>query len=194
MGTNSKATKDTQAVLAEKLAAGTAKHFPAGSSLPVGGVTLTLVQIETQLTGFASLRNDVNTARAALQAKLAAENAQATAAHAFMGALVRIVRGAFGSQPDVLADFGLQPNKAKTPLTVEQMAASVAKRAATRAARGTMGSKAKLAIKGNVTGVVVKPVTAATAAQPVAAVGSGSGTSATASAAPSATATPAAHS
>jgi hypothetical protein len=186
---NSKETKSTQSALAASLATGVAKRFPAGSTLPIGGVTLTIAQIETELNGFASLRTDVDTARAALQAKLAAENAQATAMRAFISALVRIVMGAFGNQPDVLADFGLQPDKPKTPLTVEQKAAAAAKREATRAARGTKGSKAKLAITGNVTGVVVTPVTTATAAQPVAATGTSGGTSAPATGA-TATATP----
>ena len=180
MGTNNNSNrqKGTQAVLAEKFAAGMQKHFPAGSSLVVEGVLLTLAAIGTKLTGFALLRSDVDTARAALEAKFAVETAQATAMRAFFNALKRIVRGMFGNQPDVMADFGLQPNKPRAPLTVEQKAAAAAKRTATRAARGTKGSKAKLAIRGNVTGVVVTPVTAASAAQPAAAVGINGGTSA----------------
>jgi hypothetical protein len=187
MGTKSKTTKGTQAALAVKLAAGAQKHLAAGSSLTVGGTLLTLAQIESQLTGFASLRNDVDAARAALQAKLVVETAQTAAINAFISAFVRIVRGMFGNQPDVLADFGLQPTKAKTPLTVEQKVAAAAKRAATRAARGTKGSKAKLAITGNVTGVVVTPVTAAAPSQPAAA----NGTTGTGTASSSATTTPA---
>jgi hypothetical protein len=140
-------------------------------------VTLTIAQIETQLNGFASLRTNVDPARAAFQAKIATESAQATAMRAFISALVRIVRGAFGNQPDVLAGFGLEPIKPKTPLTVEQKAAAAAKRAATRAARGTKGSKAKLAITGDVTGVVVTPVTTAPAEPPAAATGTSGGTS-----------------
>jgi hypothetical protein len=190
MGTNTKSkTKSTQAVLAASLAAGALKHFPAGSSMAVGGVTLTMAQIETKLTGFASFRDAVEAARAALQAKLAAEEAQATDMNAFLDAFVKIVRGSFGNQPDVLADFGLEPEQAATPLTVEQKVAAAAKRKATRAARGTTGSKAKLKITGNVTGVTVTPVTTATPAQPAAGVGTSSGTSAPATGA-TATATP----
>ena len=179
MGTNTKTKqKGTQAVLAASLAAGALKHFAVGISMPVGGVMLTLAQIETTLTSFASLRNGVDTARAALQAKLAVETAQAVAMSAFIDAFVKIVRGCFGNQPDVLADFGLAPEKPKTPLTVEQKLAAAAKRKATRVARGTKGSKAKLAITGNVTGVVVTPVTTATPTQPAAAAGTTGGTGA----------------
>lgn len=190
MTTAKKPTKTTKAALAAQLATGAAKHFPAGIQLPLGGATLTLAQVEAQLQSYASLRGDVDTARAALQAKLAAEANQSTAMNAFLSAFVKIVRGLFGSQPDVLADFGLQPEKPRTPLTVEQKAAAAAKRAATRAARGTKGSKAKQAIHGGVTGVVVTPVTAS----PTAPAAGGAGTSATASVqAPSATAAPATH-
>jgi hypothetical protein len=187
--TKSKRQKGTQAALATNLAAGAQKRFPAGSSLSVGGVMLTLASIVTKLQGFAALRANVETARAALQAQLALESAQAIAMDAFIDAFVKIVRGSFGNQPDVLADFGLEPEKAATPLTVEEKAAAKAKAKATREARGTVGSKAKLKITGNVTGVTVTPVTTATPTQPTAAVGSGGGTSA-----PSATAPPAPHS
>jgi len=190
MATSKKSNgKDALAVLAASLAAGAQKHFPAGSSLSVGGAMLTLVQIAAQLNGFAALRTDVDTARAALDTKIAAETAQATAMRAFMSAFERIVRGSFGNQPDVMADFGLAPNKVRAPLTVVQKAAAAAKRKATRAARGTTSSKAKQAIKGNVTGVVVTPVTAE---PPAAATGTTSGTDAPANAqGPSAPAAPA---
>jgi len=61
----------------------------------------------------------------------------------------------------VLADFGIQPPKVRVPLTVEAKAAAAAKRAATRAARHTMGSQQKKAVKGDVTGIVMTPITAA---------------------------------
>jgi hypothetical protein len=82
---------------------------------------------------------------------------------AFFIAFIAYVRSAFGNSPDVLADFGLSPKKARTPLTVEQKAAAAAKRKATRQARGTRGPKAKLSVTGNVTGVIVTPVTASPA-------------------------------
>jgi hypothetical protein len=63
-----------------------------------------------------------------------------------------------------LADFGLQPPKARKPLTNEQRAAAVAKLRATRAARGTTSKKQKLSVKGDVTGVQITPVRTAPAA------------------------------
>jgi hypothetical protein len=67
------------------------------------------------------------------------------------------VKAAHGTSPEALAAFGLHP-KARVPLTVEAQAAAIAKRAATRAARHTMGSRQKKAVKGDVTGVVVTPI------------------------------------
>jgi hypothetical protein len=73
----------------------------------------------------------------------------------------------FASDAAALADLGLKPPKARAPLTAEQKAAAKAKAKATRIARGTTGPKAKKAIKGNVTGVQITPVTAsATASEP----------------------------
>jgi hypothetical protein len=50
----------------------------------------------------------------------------------------------------MLADFGITPPKARTPLSADQKAAAVAKRKATRAIRHTLGPKQKKNIKGTV--------------------------------------------
>ena len=172
MSTTKKPTKTTKAALAEKLAEGAAKHFPSGIQLPIEGATLTIPQIQSKLTGFAVLRSDVEAARSNLQSKLAVEAAQAPDMDAFISAFVAIVKGSFGGQPDVLTDFGLPAPKPRAQLTVSQKAAAVAKRTATREARGTKGNKAKQAIHGDVTGVVVTPVTSTKAAgEPTAATG-----------------------
>jgi hypothetical protein len=77
-----------------------------------------------------------------------------------MAALMQYVRLTFSGSPDVLADFGLKPRKAPTPLTAEQKAAANAKRQATRAARGITTKAAKQAKTGNVIGVSITPVLA----------------------------------
>jgi hypothetical protein len=60
----------------------------------------------------------------------------------------------------VLADFGFAPPKAATR-TPEEKAAAAAKAKATREARHTLGKSQKKTVKGNVTGIVVTPVTSA---------------------------------
>jgi hypothetical protein len=92
------------------------------------------------------------------------EKREAPALRAFYFAVVAFVRVAYEGAPEILANFGLSPKKVKKPLSGEQQAAAAAKRAATRAARGTIGKRKKAGIKGSVTGVVVTPVTATPAA------------------------------
>jgi hypothetical protein len=162
-----KQNKGTEAALATQLVSGTQKHFATIASLMFAGGSFTPAQVVAQLQQLATLRTDADNAKAALQAKLAADTVQAPALLTFQRAYVQFVKATFGNSPDVLADFGLKAKKARTPLTVEQKAASVAKSAATRSARGTKGAKQKLAVSGAVTGVVVTPVTAAKPAAPV---------------------------
>ncbi len=160
--------KNSAAALASNLIAGTQKHLASGS-LQFAGGTFTGPQIVTKLQQIVTLRGDVNAAKAATTVKVDAEKAQLPGLSDFMTALVQALKVAFGTQADVLADFGLPPTKARTPLTVQQKAAAAAKREATRAARGTKSDKAKKDIKGAVTGVVVTPVVAGPAAPAAAA-------------------------
>ncbi|MGH7439052.1 MAG: hypothetical protein ACRENE_25465 [Polyangiaceae bacterium] len=151
--------KATRASLAESLAAGTKKHLGAASSLAFGGGALTPAEVEAFLQRLADLRAAVESGKAEAAARIAEERAQAPALHGQMKAYVSFVRARFGDQPDVLADFGLEPRKARTPLTIDEQAAAVAKRKATRQARHTMGKKQKKKVKGDVVGVSVIPVT-----------------------------------
>jgi hypothetical protein len=155
-GTN----KTNEAALALKLAAGTQKHLGTAAELFVDGGSITPAQVIANLNEYAALRADVESAKAAYQAKLAVEQKQGAPLRSFYGAYIRFVHVAYDGAPAVLVDFGLAPKKARAPLTTEQRAAVKAKAAATRAARGTLGKKQKLLVKGQVTGVVVTPVTA----------------------------------
>jgi hypothetical protein len=150
-----------QASLAQQLIAGTQKHLATTGSLRFAGGTFTPSQVEAQLQALVTLRTDAETAKAAAKAKVAAEKAQLPALRAFLLGFVELIKAQFGTQPDVLADFGLQPKKARKPMSPEQKAAAKAKRAATRTARGIIGTRKRAAVKGDVTGVVITPVTAA---------------------------------
>ena len=149
----------------QALVAGTQKHFPNGS-FTLGNVTYTtasLVQaiqvLEDALTAVdaaqASARDAVNALRAA----------EATAAP-LLRDYRNFLRVTFGAAATPLAEFGMPPPKARTPLGSEQRLAATAKMRATRLARGTTSKKQKLAIKGDVTGVLVTPVTHADPASP----------------------------
>ena len=162
---NSKPGKKNSADRAEALSTGTTKHFPnASQTLTIGGEAYTVTQVNGNLGQIVSLRAASNDAKANAKAKVGAEKAQLPPLLLFMAAYVAFVKATFGNAPDVLADFGLVPRKARTPLTAEQKAAAKAKGKATREARGTRGPKAKQAITGNVVGVQVTPITAPAAA------------------------------
>jgi hypothetical protein len=147
-------TKELVKVLAERLTAGAKKHFASSSSLRFGGGTFTPAQVEAILQTIVDLRTAVDTAKANTRARIAAEQAQMPPLRTQMDAFVAFVRATFGSAPDVLADFGLEPRKARTPLTTEQLAARIAKSEATRAARHTMGRRARKDVKGTITTIV----------------------------------------
>jgi hypothetical protein len=158
-------SKNTEAALAEKLAAGTQKHLSGIGQLVLESGTFTPAQAQAQLQSFAKLRHDVDAAKSAVQAALQDEKSRAPTMRAFYTAFIVYIRAAFGNSPDILADFGLPPKKARKPRTAEQLAAAAAKRKSTRLARGTKGKKQKAAIKGDVTGVVLTPVASPHAAQ-----------------------------
>ena len=152
--------KAQQTARATQFIAGFQKHLASMASLTLASAVYTPAQILAALQLLVDLYAAVDTARAVAKAKLTAERAQAPAVLSLMAALESYVKLTFSESPDVLADFGLPPKKAPTPLTTEQQTVAVAKRAATRKARGTVGKKAKAAIKGNVVDVTLTPVVA----------------------------------
>ncbi|HEY1693700.1 MAG TPA: hypothetical protein VGG39_16140 [Polyangiaceae bacterium] len=167
-----KSTKAAQAARAGSLGAGTAKHFTNPAQvLTFGGSSQTVADVLTRLGLVGSLRKDTEASQATAAAKVAAEDTQLPALTAFMGDYTSFVKATFGNAPDVLADFDIASKKAPSKPDAETQLAAVAKRKATRQARGTRGSQQKKAIKGNVTGVVVTPivVSAAPSPQPAAA-------------------------
>jgi hypothetical protein len=66
----------------------------------------------------------------------------------------------YASSPEVLADFGLSPRRAKRALTAVETVQKTVKAKATRKARHTLGPRQKAKVKGNMSGE------AATAAAP----------------------------
>ena len=150
---NSKATQVMQLIL------GIRKHYPDGSQLiPVGGASFTVTALTELMQSFVDQRADVETAKAAVRAKVENERTQAPSKLAVIRAFVTVLRGAYGNSADILADFGLAPLKVATPLTAEEKAVAVARREATRAARHTMGKNQKKAVKGAIkASLVVTP-------------------------------------
>ena len=59
----------------------------------------------------------------------------------------RFLRSKYGKATQTLADYGLAPEKARTPLTGEQRVVAAEKAKETRKLRGTLGKKQKAGIK-----------------------------------------------
>jgi hypothetical protein len=168
--TTIKIGKGTRATRAGQLIAGVRKRFPTGSDkLAVGGavgsvtVDAAVGELQTLIDNRTATTNAQATARDTVQA----EREATPKLVAFMSALEAFIRLQFSADTAALADFGLPQRKQRTPLTAVQKAVAVAKRKATREARGTTSAKAKQAIKGNITAeLVVNPANAVQAAAP----------------------------
>lgn len=77
----------------------------------------------------------------------------------FLKGVRALVQGRHLGSHTTLQDFGMVPKKPPTKRTGEQRVVMTAKNRATREKRGTLGPKQKAAIRGDVTGVVIEPVT-----------------------------------
>jgi hypothetical protein len=80
----------------------------------------------------------------------------------------RFLLATYGSATQTLADYGLEPPKARTPLTSVAKATATLKLRATRKLRGTTSKKQKAALKGTVATPEgeLPPVTATGPAKP----------------------------
>jgi hypothetical protein len=154
--------RPSQTARVTALIAGSTKHLSSVTSVTLGGTTYTATSLMQALQSVLQVYADVDAARAALKAKLLVEKNQAGTNNAFVSACTVFVRSHFGNVPDVLADFGLAPKKARKPLTVEAKARKVEQGLATRTARHTMGKRQKAEIKG----VVPEPATSGKPAAP----------------------------
>ena len=149
----------------QAIIAGTTKHFPNGS-FTLGNTTYTSTSLVQVFQGLVSAMQARNVAETGAKDALTAEQAAQAQVGPILRAYERLVLVTFAGATQTLADFGLAPPKARTPLTAQQLATRAARAKATRTARGTTSKKQKLAVKGDVTGVVMTPVTLPTAATP----------------------------
>jgi hypothetical protein len=125
--------------------AGIAKHITV--PVPFGGTTYTAATLAAPFDGWLDAVAASNTAKAGHHAAVLSEQAAYEAAQILWALLEGYCRVVFTGDTAALADFGFAPRKVTKP-SPEVEAAAIAKRAATRKARGTMGKKQRLAITG----------------------------------------------
>jgi hypothetical protein len=150
----------------QKLVDGFNKNGGAIPAIVIGGASVTNKDIVTTLQARIDTANNVLSTRAIWQAAVVADRAERDKTKTFVSGVKQSLLVAFAGRIDTLADFGLVPRKV-TPLTPDQMVERTEKLKATRAARHTMGSKQKAAIKGTV--APTAPVNAAPTPTPPAA-------------------------
>jgi hypothetical protein len=156
----SKQSKATALARVQALMAGTEKHFPSGS-FTLGNTTYTTASLIQALKVLADALTALDAAHTSTKGAVTALQAAETKVTPLLRDYRSFLRATFSTASEQLADFGLAPLKARKPLTSDKRAAATAKAKATRKARGTTSKKQKLAAKGDVTGVIVTPVTAA---------------------------------
>lgn len=164
----SKQDKATALASVQALIAGTQKHFPSGQ-FTLGNVAYTTASLVQALQGLADAFTALDTAHASVKDGVAALRTSETKVLPLIREYTSFLRATFSTATAQLGDFGLQAPKARQPLPTEKRAAATAKLRATRTARGTTSKKQKLAVKGDVTGVTVTPITTPAPASPPAA-------------------------
>ena len=162
MSTSSKQTKAATLAQLQALITGLQKRFPNGS-FTLGNTAYTTAALAQLFQGLIDAINKVNAAQASAKVAVAAMASTRANVGPVLLALKSNLLTTYGTDAETLGDFGLEPRKAPAPRTTEQKTAAAAKMRATRKARGTTSKKQKLAVRGDVTGVVVTPVTSAPA-------------------------------
>jgi hypothetical protein len=147
--TNNTNNRLKQQVADQKIVDGFTKHAQTITSLVIGGTSYTTTAIIGVLQARLATSTAAQSTRATWQNAVKADLDERAKTKTFMSGLRKALHVAFDGSIDTLADFGLTPPK-KRVVTPEQKAAAALKAKATRAARHTMGSKQKAAIKGTV--------------------------------------------
>jgi hypothetical protein len=133
--------------------AGVKKHFAAVPTLALDGTAMTPDDVTAELQAAIDAADAAASVEKAFHDAVAAKHAAFAKTTARLRSLKALVQNQLGNSEEVLGDFGFSNTKPRTPDEATK-AAAVAKRAATRAARHTMGKRQKAPIKGAVAAAV----------------------------------------
>jgi hypothetical protein len=156
---NNKGTKvDLQAAY-QSLIAGLLAFFQSNDPFALATGDMTRDQVIALFQKFVLAVETTKASNVVWRGNVQAERVIEQTAAPVRAGLTGILKAKFGKSGTQLLKFGITPTKAVAKTTAV-MTAAVAKAKATRAARGTKGSKQKKAIVGNVTGVLITPMVA----------------------------------
>jgi hypothetical protein len=148
-----------------RLQEGVRANLPPGVSLTIEGATLEQAAIMARLDGWLATFEAVARAKQAHEHAVAARLGITVEARTFEKSLKRVLKNHFGPQSGALASFGIAADK-PIATTLAQKALAIARRAQTRAARGTLGKRQRLPIAGaGAPPAVVPPTPARTLAE-----------------------------
>jgi len=144
--------KTTRADAIRKVLAGLTKYYPS-VNLTLAGTSYKPAALQTLLQSDIDANDASTLARAAWLEAVTEARSTDQATDTVLRGIKAQVTAQYGDAPNastVFADFGYSPRKQATQ-TVAEKATAAAQSKATREARGTLGPKAKLRIKGTVT-------------------------------------------
>lgn len=141
-----KANKVTRIDRNRLMIAGLQKNYTATQTVPVGGVATLQPLVIAVLKASSDTADATAAAEAAYHKAVADEAAANEAADATYLSLKDYYLIVNQKTPQVLADYGLQPVVKQVP-TAATKAAAAAKRKATLAARGVVGTRKRAAVK-----------------------------------------------
>jgi hypothetical protein len=166
MGINTpKNNRIDQTTAEQTLIDGFNKHAAAIPSMVINGVVQATKDIVATLQSRVDSAKTVLSTRATWQAAIRTDQELRDTTKTYVSGVKQGLLVAFAGQLDTLADFGLTA-RAKHVATPEEKIAAAAKAKATRAARHTLGSKQKAAIKGTVTPTAPAPAAPAPTPNP----------------------------
>jgi len=140
--------KTTNTALDQKIIAALGTQLKTTATITLGGDAYKAKDLQQQFQAEVDAAKATQSAKTAWQQAVLAEQKVATQAALLRKALRSYLIGTYGANSATVAAFGFAPKQ--TTVDVATKAVAIKKRAATRTARGTMGSRQKREIKGTV--------------------------------------------
>jgi hypothetical protein len=135
------------------------QQYMASDTITIASQTYTGAELLARIQVSLDSATSVQEARGALTDAIAKDRLVRKREASFLQDLRLVIGLRFSNSTETLQAFAIQPKKKRKPPSVQESLAAAAKLRATRAERRTMGKRQKAAIKGNVTGVKITPVT-----------------------------------
>jgi hypothetical protein len=156
-----KTNKDRTINTHRQAIAGIRKHFASAPSILLGGTSTTPNDAIATLQGSIDAIDAASASAQAFHGAVTAQHAAIAKGTGLLTDLKTLVKSQLGSSEGVLGDFGFTSPSRQTPDEATK-AAAVVKRAATRAARHTMGKRQKASVKGSVPATGAQPAISGT--------------------------------